>query len=82
MVPLTAAEVDELLDHLGRDPVSRPAGQTMAVSANASTSVTFTNVEKAAVFEVLTRWLEDPPGDAREGLQKLKASLAHDLGPR
>jgi hypothetical protein len=82
MVPLSAAEVDELLDDLARYPASRPAGQSMAVSANASTSVTFTNAEKAAVFEVLARRLEDPTRDADEGLQRLKASLAHDLGLR
>ena len=52
----------------------------MAVSATASTSVTFTAVEKAAVFEVLSRWLAEPTaGAVDEGLLTLQAALAHDL---
>jgi hypothetical protein len=49
------------------------------VSANASTSVTFTDVEKIAVLDALQDWLpslEDIPGS---GLGKLQAALAHDL---
>ena len=81
MVALTAAEAGELRDRLGRVRAGQPAGQTMAVSANASTSVTFSDIEKAAVLDVLTRWLEEPTGSAvGDGPLNLKAGLAHDLG--
>jgi hypothetical protein len=81
MVALTAAEAGELRDRLGRVRAGQPASQTIAVSANASTSVTFSDIEKAAVLDVLTRWLEEPAGSALgEGPLKLKAGLAHDLG--
>jgi hypothetical protein len=81
MVALTAAEAGELQDRLGRVPAGQPASETMAVSANASTSVTFTDIEKAAVYEVLTHWLAEPRAQAvGEGLLNLKIGLAHDLG--
>jgi hypothetical protein len=80
MVVLTAAEAGELQDRLARVRAGQPASQTMAVSANASTSVTFTEIEKAAVFTVLEQWLEDPAGNAVGGLLNLKLALAHDLG--
>lgn len=79
MVALTAAEAGELLDRLARTPAAQPASETMAVSANASTSVTFTDIEKAAVFEVLKQWLKEPAGNAAGGLLNLKIALAHDL---
>ena len=80
MVALTAAEAGELRDRLERAPAGRPASQTMAVSANASTSVTFTEIEKAAVLEVLRQSLEGPAGNAAGGLLNLEIALAHDLG--
>ncbi len=81
MVALTAAEAGELRDRLARVRAAQPAGQTMVVSANASTSVTFSDIEKAAVFEVLNRWLEEPAGSAAgDGPLNLRAGLAHDLG--
>jgi hypothetical protein len=81
MVALTAAEAGELQERLGRVRAGQPAGQTMAVSANASTSVTFSEIEKAAVLEVLTHWLDEPTGIAvGGGPLNLKAGLAHDLG--
>ena len=81
MVALTGEEAAELLARLKGDSAGRAAGQSMAVSANASTSVTFTAVEKAAVFEVLARWQEDrAESSAGEGLLNLKLALARDLG--
>ena len=80
MVVLTAAEAGDLQDRLGRVPAGQPASETMAVSANASTSVTFTEIEKAAVFEVLKQWLRGPAGNPVGGLLNLKIALAHDLG--
>jgi hypothetical protein len=81
MVALTAAEAGELQERLGRARAGQPAGQTMAVSANASTSVTFSEIEKAAVLDVLTRWLDEPSADAvLGGPLQLRAGLAHDLG--
>jgi hypothetical protein len=79
MIVLTAIEAGELRDQLGRVPVGQRASETMAVSANASTSVTFTDVEKAAVLEVLARRLDDPTGAAFDGLQTLRVALADDL---
>jgi hypothetical protein len=75
MVALSAGEAAELLTGLARDMGGQAAGQTMAVSANASTSVTFTDVEKAAVL----RWLESPGNGGGDGLVTLKLALAYDL---
>jgi hypothetical protein len=81
MVVLSAAEAAELRDRLGQVRAGQPAGQTMAVSANASTSVTFTDIEKAAVLEVLIAWLEEPARHSvSDGPLNLKIALAHDLG--
>jgi hypothetical protein len=81
MIALTAAEAGELQERLERAPVGRAASQTMGVSANASTSVTFTDAEKRAVVAVLTAWLEDPIAEAvGEGVLNLKNALARDLG--
>jgi hypothetical protein len=49
------------------------------VSANASTSITFTEVEKAAVLEVLIGSLDKVSARAA-GLVALKDALASDLG--
>src|ERR1700730_13173250 len=38
---------------------TRRASQTIGVSVNASTSVTLTELEQAAVLDVLTRWAND-----------------------
>ena len=81
MVSLSAAEAGELRNRLRRVRAGQPASQTIAVSVNASSSVTFTEIEKAAVLEVLTHWLEDPTGNAvGDGPLNLKIALAHDLG--
>jgi hypothetical protein len=49
------------------------------VSANASTSVTFTEVEKVAVLDVLVGWAESPSVGDRSGLLALRDALARDL---
>jgi predicted O-methyltransferase YrrM len=60
---------------------ARLAAETLEVSANASTSVTFTEAEKVAVLAVLVEWLG--PGNVEtggsSGLSALQAALAGDL---
>jgi hypothetical protein len=50
------------------------------MSANASTSVTFTGIEKSAVFDALDRYLQPESVGERGGLRQLKNALADDLG--
>lgn len=50
------------------------------MSANASTSLTFTGIEKSAVFDVLERWLQPGSVGKLGGLVQLKNALADDLG--
>src|SRR3982074_3504084 len=57
MVVLNAEEADQLRERLRRVPSAQVAEGTIRVSANASTSVTFTETEKVAVLEVLNEWL-------------------------
>jgi len=78
MVALTGEEAGELRDRLAQVGPARAAGGTLVVSANASTSITFTDVEKAAVLEVLIGWLEQASAGA--GLVALRNALANDLG--
>ena len=77
MVALTGDEVGALRDRLTQVEAAQPAGATLSVSANASTSVTFTDVEKIAVLDVLARWPE--PVGAGGGLVALRDALARDL---
>jgi hypothetical protein len=81
MIGLTPEEARALRDRLAQVDTARSAAETIAVSANASTSVTLTDTEKAAVFDVLVEWLESwsISGDSN-GLTKLKDALAVDLG--
>jgi hypothetical protein len=79
MISLSAAEAGELSGQLGKLRSAHAASQTMTVSANASTSVTFTDPEKAAVLDALTRLLAAEPSVA-EGLHSLRSALARDLG--
>jgi hypothetical protein len=53
MFALSAEEARALTARLAGSESSRSAGETLAVSANASTSVTFTEAEKVAVLDVL-----------------------------
>lgn len=81
MVALNADEAAELRERLRADPAGQAAEQTIAVSANASTSITFTDVEKTAVAEVLARW-SPPPGraESHSGLLELRTALLEELG--
>ena len=78
MVALTGEEAGALRDRLAQVGSAQAAGGTLVVSANASTSITFTDVEKATVLEVLVGWLEQASAGA--GLVALKNALASDLG--
>jgi hypothetical protein len=81
MVALTADEARALKSRLESSDSTRSAGGTLSVSANASTSVTFTEAEKAVVLDVLVQWFGQG-SDVGEsaGLTKLQNALAHDLG--
>ena len=79
MVALTGKEASALRDRLAQVGSARSAGGTLSVSANASTSVTFTDAEKAAVLDVLVRWLEPASAGESERLIALKDALARDL---
>ena len=52
MIALNREEAVELRERLRRVRAAQPASETIAVSANASTSVTFTSSEKIAVLEL------------------------------
>jgi hypothetical protein len=80
MVLLTAEEAAALLERLEGSDSGRAAAGTFSVSANASTSVTFTDVEKGAVLAVLQAWLPSQHATPSSGLVELEAALAHDLG--
>jgi hypothetical protein len=50
------------------------------VSANASTSVTFTLTQKVVVIDVLAQWMNEPGGgEIGAGLFKLRDALTDDL---
>jgi len=77
MIELSRDEAVELRERLRRVRAAQPASETIAVSANASTSVTFTSSEKIAVLDVLDSW-NDGAAMSR-GLSDLKTALARDL---
>ena len=79
MVALTGEEVGVLRDRLAQVGSGNAAGGTLTVSANASTSVTFTDVEKAAVLDVLAGWAEPTSIGEHRGLLALRDALARDL---
>src|SRR5438067_9384901 len=80
MVELSGEEAAELRERLRAVPAGQPAEQTIAVSANASTSITFTQAEKAAVAEVLARWSPKPGRvESHSGLLELRAALLEEL---
>lgn len=81
MIALSPEEARELRERLRLVPAARPASQTIGVSANASTSVTLTEREKAAVLDVLTKWANDASSNGMSaGLLELQSALARDLG--
>jgi hypothetical protein len=79
MVALSADEAGVLRDRLAQVGSARSVGETLSVSANASTSVTFTDAEKAAVLDVLVGWLEPARVRDGDGLLALRDALARDL---
>jgi hypothetical protein len=80
MVSLGDEETEALRQRLRDEPATRSAEETIAVSQNATTSVTLTPPEKAAVLEVLTRWLAEPGAEAAgTGPAELRDALAAEL---
>ena len=79
-IALSGEEAASFKARLAANEATRSAGGTVSVSANASTSVTFTETEKAAVLDMLEGWL-DPAAGAGEtvGLLALREALAHDI---
>jgi hypothetical protein len=77
MIALSGEEARALRDRLAQSRSAQAASATFSVSANASTSITFTDIEKAAVHEVLEGWLEHISAGA--GLIALRDALARDL---
>ena len=66
MVTLNNQEAHEFRERLRSNPAALSAEGTIAVSSNASTSITFSGVEKTAVLEVLRVW-HDEGGPAGMG---------------
>lgn len=81
MIELADAEADELRERLRLVPSAQPAEETIAVSANASTSVTFTRAQQQAVLDVLAYWLNDVGRDHMpDGAFALRNALIDDSG--
>jgi hypothetical protein len=81
MIELSDREAGELRERLRRVASAQPAEETIAVSANASTSVTFTYAQKVVVIDVLAQWMSESGGgeEIGEGLFKLRDALTADL---
>jgi hypothetical protein len=80
MIELAGEEAGQLRERLRRVPSAQPAEATIAVSANASTSVKFTRTEELAVLDVLTQWIEEVGVEGMgEGPSKLRKALFDDL---
>ena len=80
MIALSDREAGELRERLRRVGSAQPAEETIAVSANASTSVTFTNRQKVAVIDVLAQWMNEMGREEiGEGPFKLRDALTADL---
>jgi len=80
MIELSGREAGELRERLRRVAAAQAAEETIAVSANASTSVTFTHPQTVAVIDVLAQWMNEPGGEEiGEGLLKLRDALTADL---
>jgi hypothetical protein len=80
MVTLNNQESREFRERLRSDPAARSAEGTIAVSSNASTSITFSGVEKTAVLEVLRAWHEERgPAGMGAGPAELREVLAEEL---
>jgi hypothetical protein len=58
-------------------PAAQAAEETIAVSVNASSSVTFTETEKTAVLNVLNKWVTElGPAGTGSGPAELREALA------
>ena len=80
MIELSDREAGELRERLRRVAAAQPAEETIAVSANASTSVTFTRTQKVVVIAVLAQWMNELGGEEiGEGLFKRGDGLTDDL---
>ena len=80
MIELSEREADELRELLRRVPSAQSAEETIAVSANANTSVTFTRAQKFAVIDVLTQGMNEMGREEiGPGLSGLKDALTGDL---
>ncbi len=80
MVVLSNQEATELRERLRQDPLTQPTEESIAVSVNASTSVTFTQAEKAVLVQVLTAWPRDADsGELGKGLAELRDALSEEL---
>ncbi len=71
MIELSDREAGELRERLRRVASAQPTEETIAVSANASTSVTFTHTQKVTVIDVRE--------EIGEGLFRLRDALIADL---
>ncbi len=81
MVELSEREGDELRELLRRLPSARSAEETIAVSANANTSVTFTRAQTVVVLDVLARAINEMGREEiGQGLSRLRDALTGDLG--
>lgn len=77
MVALDDQEATELRERLRGVPAAQAAEETIAVSVNASSSVTFTETEKTAVLDVLDKWVTElGPGGTGSGPAELREALA------
>jgi hypothetical protein len=79
MIDLDAEETRELRERLRQLPEAQPADETIAVSMNASTSVTLTSVQKAAVLAVLDLWLTESGQAAGDGPLRLRDALRAEV---
>jgi len=59
MVELGDEEAEQLRERLRLVPAAQPVEETIAVAANASTSVSFTEPQKVALLAVLQTWLDE-----------------------
>jgi hypothetical protein len=80
MVSLNDQEAAELRERLRGVPATQAAEETIAVSVNASSSVTFTETEKTAVLDVLNIWVTElGPAGTGSGPADLREALSGEL---
>jgi hypothetical protein len=76
MIELSDREAGDLRERLRRVGSAQAVEETIAVSASASTSVTFTHTQKVAVIDVLAQWMNEMGGvEIGEGPFKLRDAL-------